>query len=79
MAGTVAQPLRPSRADGEKVTRGAERRGDVVRVLIVDDHDLLRTGLATLLGAQQGIDLVAQALGGVKQSRLRMSSSPTSC
>ncbi len=42
----------------------------MVRVLIVDDHDLFRTGLATLLGAQQDIDVVAQASGGVSGVRL---------
>ncbi len=49
---------------------GAEQHGDMVRVLIVDDHDLFRTGLATVLGAQQGIDVVAQASGGVSGVRL---------
>lgn len=32
-----------------------------VRVLIVDDHDLYRTGLASLLSSQRGIDVVGQA------------------
>ena len=70
MAGGRSTAAGPGRADEEKATRGAEQRGDVVRVLIVDDHDLFRTGLATLLGAQQGIDLVAQASGGVSGVRL---------
>ena len=49
---------------------GAEQLGDVVRVLIVDDHDLFRTGLATMLGAQEGIDVVGQASGGRSGVRL---------
>jgi DNA-binding NarL/FixJ family response regulator len=42
----------------------------VVRVLIVDDHDLFRTGVASLLGSQPGIEVVAQASGGRAGVRL---------
>jgi DNA-binding NarL/FixJ family response regulator len=41
-----------------------------IRVLVVDDHDLFRTGLASLLGAQPGIEVVAQASGGRMGVRL---------
>src|ERR1700733_10620877 len=41
-----------------------------VRVLVVDDHDLFRTGLASLLDAQNGIEVVAQASGGRMGVRL---------
>ncbi len=47
-----------------------EQPGDVVRVLIVDDHDLFRMGLATLLAAQRTIDVVGQASGGHSGVRL---------
>lgn len=36
----------------------------VIRVLVVADHDLFRTGLASLLGAHADIEVVAQASGG---------------
>ena len=36
----------------------------VIRVLVVADHDLFRTGLASLLGALADIEVVAQASGG---------------
>jgi DNA-binding NarL/FixJ family response regulator len=42
----------------------------VIRVLVVDDHDLFRTGLAALLKAQPDIDVVAQASGGRMAVRL---------
>jgi two-component system, NarL family, response regulator LiaR len=45
-------------------------RDESIRVLVVDDHDLFRTGLASLLGAQQGIDVVGQASGGRMGVRL---------
>jgi DNA-binding NarL/FixJ family response regulator len=35
-----------------------------IRVLVVDDHDLFRAGLASVLAGQEGIDVVAQASGG---------------
>jgi DNA-binding NarL/FixJ family response regulator len=41
-----------------------------IRVLVVDDHDLFRTGLASLLRSQPGIEVVAQASGGRMAVRL---------
>ncbi|HEY1419940.1 MAG TPA: response regulator transcription factor [Candidatus Dormibacteraeota bacterium] len=41
-----------------------------MRVLVVDDHDLFRTGLATLLATQPDIEVVAQASRGRMGVRL---------
>lgn len=41
-----------------------------IRALIVDDHDLFRTGLSSLLAATDGIEVVAQASGGKMGVRL---------
>jgi DNA-binding NarL/FixJ family response regulator len=41
-----------------------------IRVLVVDDHDLFRAGLSSLLNAQAGIEVVAQASGGRMGVRL---------
>lgn len=42
----------------------------MVRLLVVDDHDLFRAGLASLLSAEDGIDVVGQASGGKMGVRL---------
>jgi DNA-binding NarL/FixJ family response regulator len=41
-----------------------------IRVLIVDDYDLFRTGLVSLLSDQTGIEVVGQASGGRAGVRL---------
>jgi DNA-binding NarL/FixJ family response regulator len=47
-----------------------QANGARIRVLVVDDHDLFRTGLASLLGSQDDIEVVAQASGGRMGVRL---------
>ena len=41
-----------------------------IRVLVVDDHDLFRIGLSSLLAAERGIEVAAQASGGRAGVRL---------
>ncbi|ASK33852.1 two-component system response regulator UvrY [Alcanivorax sp. N3-2A] len=36
----------------------------MIKVLVVDDHDLVRTGIARILGDQEGIRIVGQAESG---------------
>jgi DNA-binding NarL/FixJ family response regulator len=48
----------------------------MLRVLVVDDHDLFRTGLSSLLSAEPGIEVVAQASGGRMGVRLAAELAP---
>jgi len=52
------------------------RQVELVRVLIVDDHDLFRTGLASLLASQPDMEVVAQASGGRMGVRLALELQP---
>lgn len=49
---------------------GAEDQSARIRLLVVDDHDLFRAGLSSLLGAQPEIEVIAQASGGRMGVRL---------
>jgi NarL family two-component system response regulator LiaR len=48
----------------------------IIRVLVVDDHDLFRTGLSALLGSHHDIEVVAQASGGRMGVRLALELRP---
>ena len=56
-------------ATGESGGAQRARDGDQPRVLLVDDHDLFRTGLKTLL-EEQGVKVVGEAVNG--QTAIRM-------
>jgi DNA-binding NarL/FixJ family response regulator len=46
------------------------RLGNEIRVVIADDHDLFRQGLAALLGLERGIRVVGEATDGVEVVRV---------
>jgi NarL family two-component system response regulator LiaR len=45
-------------------------RSNPIRVMIVDDHDMVRRGLATFLKVQADLELVGEASGGEEAVRL---------
>ena len=53
----------------EVLQPAGERPPDSLRVLIVDDHDLFRTGLRNLL-EEQGVQVVGEASGGAEAVRI---------
>lgn len=43
---------------------------DVIKVLLVDDHEMVRIGLAAVLGTEDGIEVVGEASSGAEGIRL---------
>ena len=60
---------------GENGRSGTETSAEGVRVLLVDDHDLFRTGLRTLL-EEQGVEIVGEAVNGDEAVRLVQEQAP---
>ncbi|QTH46683.1 response regulator transcription factor [Cohnella sp. LGH] len=48
----------------------------MVRVLLVDDHEMVRIGLAAVLGTEEGIEVVGEAGNGMDGLRLAREYSP---
>lgn len=48
----------------------------LVRVLLVDDHEMVRIGLAAVLGTEEGIEVVGEAGNGLEGLRLARDYSP---
>ncbi|WP_373232532.1 response regulator [Cohnella sp.] len=48
----------------------------LIRVLLVDDHEMVRIGLAAVLGTEEGIEVVGEAGNGLEGLRLARDYSP---
>src|SRR6266704_5600616 len=53
----------------EVLQAAGERSSESLRVLIVDDHDLFRTGLRNLL-EEQGVRIIGEAASGAEAVRI---------
>lgn len=62
-------------ADGSNPTT-AEGESDVIRVLLADDHDLVRAGIRSLLAHVDGILVVGEATNGVEAIELALGRQP---
>jgi len=51
----------------------------VIRVMLADDHGIIREGLGRLIEALDDIELVAVAADAPRRSSVRGRSSPMSC
>ena len=47
-----------------------------VRVVVADDHSIVRTGLVSLLGAKRGFEVVAEAANGEEAVEVAMRHRP---
>src|SRR5919202_1144190 len=54
----------------EPVIQDRGQTTDALRVLIVDDHDLFRSGLRNLLEVEDGVEIIGEARGGQEALRI---------
>jgi DNA-binding NarL/FixJ family response regulator len=59
------------------VTAESPAENSAIRVLVVDDHKIVREGLASLLAEQKGIEVVGQAGNGREAVNLALKLHPT--
>ena len=52
--------------DGEPADEGTREPGGPIRVLLVDDHAVVRRGLTDLLSGAEGIEVVGEAAEGAE-------------
>src|SRR5205823_6971786 len=70
IAASIEKRAKEMIGGGEGINRGTKETLDSTRVLVADDHDLFRVGLASALASYEGIEVVAQASGGRMAVRL---------
>jgi PAS domain S-box-containing protein len=63
-SGIPEDEVEPAATGAHRHPRPAAAPGSSIRVILADDHGIMRTGLATLLGEQPDICVVAQASNG---------------
>ncbi len=51
----------------------------MIRIILADDHPVVREGLRAMLSAEPDLDVVAEASSGPQAEALALHSGPTSC
>ena len=64
LGGTLTLVGEPGQRDGRQPGGAASMAPDPIRVLVVDDHAVVREGLRTFLELQDGIEVVGEAADG---------------
>jgi DNA-binding NarL/FixJ family response regulator len=72
----VAEPERDDQGTGQQATQDARNDERPIRVLVVDDHPVVRQGLRTFLMSRDGIDVVGEAVDGEKAVEATLSLRP---
>jgi len=67
---------RPDTVSREEEIENRKETGMTIRVVLADDHQIVREGLASLLERETDIETVGQAADGAEAVRLSMSVSP---
>jgi DNA-binding NarL/FixJ family response regulator len=57
-------PVSPARGVGEDAAMGQDERTDPIRVVVVDDHPVVRRGLSALLNSLPDVEVVGEAADG---------------
>ena len=78
LGGSLRTGPRPTEASAVRADLPTRER-PVIRVLLVDDQALIRTGIRALLDAEDDIEVVAEEADGARPSTGPGRSSPTSC
>ena len=71
------RPRHPLRADGAGTDRHPDDELSRMRILIADDHGIVRSGLRLLLDRQADMEVVAEAEDGARRASSRCASGPT--
>ena len=80
LGGTCTRgPRSRRRLDRHRRPADAESQRDMIRVLIADDQELVRTGLRMILDAQDDIEVVGEAVDGSEAVDLAQSLRPDVC
>ena len=72
---TAVSPA-PAQGPTSSTTKETRVRGDLIRVLLVDDHAVVRAGLKAVLGTARDVDVIGEARNGREAVDIAMRLNP---